>query len=123
VGIDVAKRFNIEYRAADATASPYLQLGAMVRAGLEGIRRKLPPPRISSGDPGDLTPQERAAHGIGELPASLGEALDALEADRIAMGWLGPSLSRAYLMHKRGEIAMTEGQEVDELCSTYARAY
>ncbi len=122
-GVDVAKRFNIEYRAADATASPYLQLGAMVRAGLEGIRRKLPPPRISSGDPGDLTPQERAAHGIGELPASLGEALDALEADRIAIGWLGPSLSTAYLMHKRGEIAMTEGQEVDELCSTYARAY
>ena len=122
-GVDAAKAFNVEYRAGDATASPYLQLGALVRAGLEGIRQALPAPRLTTGDLADRTPDERAALGVGELPASLGEALDALEADAVAMGWLGPELSRAYLMHKRGEIAMSEGRDLDELCADYARAY
>lgn len=122
-GVDVAKRFNIEFRAADATASPYLQLGALVRAGLEGVRRNLPAPTLTTGDPGDLSPEERQARGIGELPSSLGEALDALEADPVAMGWLGPTLGEAYLMHKRGEIGVTEGQPIDELCRLYAEAY
>ena len=122
-GVDIAKRFNLEFRAADATASPYLQLGMLVRAGLEGIRQSLPAPMLSTGDPGDLTPEERQARGIGDLPGSLGEALDALEADPVAMGWLGPTLATAYVMHKRGEIGMAEGFGLDELCSLYAKAY
>ncbi len=122
-GVDVAKAFNIEFRAADATASPYLQLGALVRAGLDGIRQGLPAPQLTTGDPTDMTADERAARGIDELPSSLAEALDALESDGAAMGWLGPDLSKAYLMHKRGEIGMTEGRDLDDLCATYARAY
>ena len=49
-GADIARRFNIEFRAADATASPYLQLGMLVRAGIEGIRNELPCPHITTGD-------------------------------------------------------------------------
>lgn len=119
----IAKRYNIEYRAADATGSPYLQLAMLVQAGLSGIRQKLPAPYISSGDPGSLTPAERAERGIADLPRSLEEALVALEADREAMGWLGPVLSKAYLIHKRGELSMAAGVDIDELCRRYARAY
>lgn len=122
-GVDVAKRFNLEFRGADASASPYLQLGMLVHAGLAGVRDSLPAPTISSGDPGSLSEAERAERGIGDLPRSLGEALDALEADAAAMGWLGPVLSNAYLMHKRGEIAMAAGLGVEELCGLYSRAY
>lgn len=122
-GVDVAERFNLEYRAADACASPHLQLGALVHAGLAGIREKLPRPTLSRGDPGDLSPEERARLGIGDLPHSLDEALAALEADTVAIGWLGPVLAGAYLMHKRGEMAMAAGVELDELCRIYARAY
>ena len=63
------------------------------------------------------------ARGIGDLPRSLPEALQALEEDSVAMGWLGPVLSKAYLIHKRGEISMSEGIDIDELCRIYARAY
>ncbi|MGI3902299.1 MAG: hypothetical protein ACRYGP_04455 [Janthinobacterium lividum] len=122
-GVDVARRFNLEFRAADATASPYLQLGALVRAGLDGIRRNLPAPHLTTGDPGDLTSDERRVRGIGVLPSSLGEALNALEADPAALDWLGPTLAEAYLMHKRGEIGMAEGQDLDALCALYAMAY
>jgi glutamine synthetase len=121
--VDAAKCFNLEYRAADAAASPYLQLGMLVHAGLEGIRDKLPAPAISQGDPGNLSAEERADRGIGELPTSLGAALDALEADETARGWLGASLAEAYLMHKRGEAEMAAGKTIEELCRLYAQAY
>ncbi len=121
--VDVGKRFNLEYRAADGCGSPYLQLGALVYAGLAGIRERLPRPTLSHGDPGDLSADERARLGIGDLPHSLGEALAALEADSVARGWLGPVLSEAYLLHKRGELAMAAGIELDELCRIYAKAY
>jgi len=38
-GEPAAEHFNLEYRVADATASPYLALGAVVWAGLDGIRQ------------------------------------------------------------------------------------
>ncbi len=121
--VDIAGRFNIEYRGADAAASPYLQLAMLVFAGLEGIRDRLPAPFVSSGDPGRWSDAERRERGIDDLPRSLGEALDALEDDSVAAGWLGPVLMQAYVMHKRGEIDMAAKETLQGLCSLYARAY
>ena len=78
---------------------------------------------LSSGDPGTLSDDERARRGIADLPRSLGEALDALEADADAMAWLGPTLAKAYLMHKHGEMTMAADKDIDELCRIYAGAY
>jgi glutamine synthetase len=121
--IDPAPRYNLEFRAADACASPYLQLGMIVWAGLEGLRAGLPAPPILDGDPEDLDAEERARLGIGVLPRSLAEALDALEADATARDWLGPVLAEAYLMHKRGEIAMMAEHDADAMLRIYAEAY
>jgi glutamine synthetase len=121
--VDPAPRYNLEYRAADAAASPYLQLAMLVWAGLEGMRDRLAVPTITDVDSGTLSDQRRAELGILDLPRSLGEALETLEADSKAMGWLGPVLSNAYLMHKRGEIGMVEGMDVAEMCQLYAQAY
>jgi glutamine synthetase len=121
--IDPGPRYNLEFRAADACASPYLQLGMIVQAGLEGLRACLPPPPILDGDPEDLDPAERARLGIGVLPRSLAEALDALEGDATARGWLGPVLAEAYLMHKRGEVAMMAEHDADAILRLYAEAY
>ena len=77
-----AQQFNVEYRVADAAASPYLALGALVWAGVDGIRhnRSLPPmPERSFWDMSD----ERAlAAGVRPLPASLDEALDGPGGER-----------------------------------------
>ena len=121
--IDPAPRYNLEFRAADACASPYLQLGMIVYAGLEGLRARLPAPPILDGDPEDLDEEERARLGIRVLPRSLAEALDALEADAIAQSWLGPVLAKAYLMHKRGEVAMMAEHDADAMLRIYAEAY
>ncbi len=121
--VDPAPRYNLEFRAADAAASPYLQLGMLVFAGLQGLRESLPTPAITDRDPDELGADGRKELGIQDLPRSLPEALEALEADAVAREWLGPVLCEAYLMHKRGEISMLEGREPDEICRIYGEAY
>ncbi|MGF1624247.1 MAG: glutamine synthetase family protein [Alphaproteobacteria bacterium] len=121
--IDPAPRFNLEYRAADAAASPYLQLGMLVFAGLQGLKEGLPPPPVVESDPEALGADGRRERGIVDLPRTLTEALDALAADETARGWLGPMLADAYLMHKRGEAETVEGIAADDLYRLYAEAY
>lgn len=121
--VDPAPCFNLEYRASDAAASPFLQLAVLVQAGLQGMREKLATPPITEGDPEELGPEKRRQMGIQDLPRSLGEALDALEQDETVLGWLGPTLSQAYLQHKRGEASMLDGKDEAEICRVYAEAY
>jgi glutamine synthetase len=101
-----AAQCNLEFRVADATASPYLALAMLVQAGLDGVRRKLPL---------DAPPQA--------LPGSLGDALDLLEADSAVTGWLGAELHAAYLQFKRVEIMTLDTLDEKEVCRRYAQSY
>ncbi len=119
-----ARQFNFEFRAADATANPYLQLAAIIRAGLAGLREGLSAPEPTSGvDPGAMSEAERAARGIRRLPASADEALDALEADPVARAFLPAPLTEAYIANKRAELDLTRDWSPDELCRRYAAVY
>lgn len=120
---DPAKTFNIEYRPADATACPHLALGVMVRAGLEGIRRKRPAPPLFSGDPALLEQCERDALGLKRLPQSLGEALDALHADDAVCGWFAPVAIETYVGMKRMEMKLAGDAVNDAMCRRYAEIY
>ena len=122
-GANVAGAFNVEFRAGDAAASPYLQLGILTWAGLEGIRENLPLPEPTSSDPAAMTDDERAALGVCALPSSLGEALDALESAEGIRDLMPGELLDAYLMHKRGELAALDGLDDDEICRRYAEVY
>jgi glutamine synthetase len=102
---DRAASVNLELKPSDSSANPYLALGAVIHAGLDGIRRKLDPGEAVNVDPATLTNSERLARGIQRLPDSLGAALDALEADTLLMDSLGDLRRRAYLAVKRSEAA------------------
>jgi glutamine synthetase len=119
----VARSFNVEYRAADAAASPYLLLAALVRAGLEGLREGLPAPEVTEEDLALRSEAELEARGLRRLPTSLAEALATLEVDAVAAGWWPPQLLDVYLKHKRGEIALLEGLSQDEQAERYAQVY
>ncbi|MGD2122192.1 MAG: type I glutamate--ammonia ligase [Gemmatimonadota bacterium] len=73
-----------EFRTIDATCNPYMAFGGIMLAGLDGIRRKLDPTAEGFGpyetNLYDLPEADLAR--IRSFPESLGEALDALEADR-----------------------------------------
>jgi len=118
-----AKAYNLELRAPDATASPYLVLGALVLAGLQGIKEKLPLPKSVDVDPNDLSEQQRSELGIEPLPSSLAEALDLMEADAIVKAWMPPTMYESYVAVKRTEIELAKDLSDEELCERYARVY
>jgi glutamine synthetase len=120
---DPARAFNIEYRPADATASPHLALAVMVRAGLEGIRENLPSPPLFSGDPQLLSDSEREAAGLTRLPQTLENALAALLSDKAVLSWFDPLAIDTYVGMKRMEMKLA-GEAVDDaLCRRYAEIY
>jgi len=116
-------QLRLEYRGADATANPYLALGAIVRAGLEGVRAELPVPPILDRDPAGLQGEEAARYGVGALPASLEDALQALAGDEAVRGWMPPLLYEAYVGVKRAELEMIADLDLSEVCERYAAAY
>jgi len=96
---------NAELKACDSTCNPYLALGGIVAAGLDGIERGLEPPEPVQVDPATIPDDVRAQRGIVRLPATQEEALDALAADDLLTGALGPVLAGAYLAVRRSEWA------------------
>jgi glutamine synthetase len=73
-----AKR--LEFRCPDPSCNPYLAFSAMLMAGLDGIQNRIEPPTPMDKDLYDLPPEELAK--VPQVPGSLEEALDALEADQ-----------------------------------------
>jgi glutamine synthetase len=118
-----AAQMRLEYRGADAAANPYLALGAIVRAGLDGVRRGLPCPPLLECDPSQLDAEGTARHRVGGLPDSLRRALSALAEDETARGWLTPLMYDAYLAVKHAEIEASEGAELEEACRRYGAIY
>jgi len=122
-GQSPARQFNLEYRAADATASAHLALAMVIRAGLDGLKQKLKTPPLFSGDPALLEENERKRLGLHRLPGSLPAALDALAADRGLCGWLAPAALDTYVGMKKMELRLAGGLEGDALCQRYADIY
>jgi len=107
---------NLEFKPSDSTGNPYLALGGILYAGLDGIRRQLDPGEPIGVDPATLPEGEREMRGIRRLPESLGAALDALANDDLLMDALGPLRSSAYLAVKRSEVAAFAGRDAAFEC-------
>ena len=71
----------------------------------------------------EMTPEERHAAGIEDLPGSLAEALARLGADEALRASLGPELLSAYLRLRRSEISAVKGESDEAICARYAAAY
>jgi glutamine synthetase len=122
-GADPASQLRLEFRGADAAANPYLALGALVRAGLDGLRAQLPSPPILERDPSALDEADAVRFGVGAMPDSLGASLDALARDDTVRGWLKTLLYEAYVGVKLSELQAAETLDVSELCRRYAAIY
>lgn len=113
---------NIELKASDSTANPYLALGAVVHAGLDGIARRLDPGPQLAEDPNGLTDAQRDALGLA-LPRSLEEAVQALSRDEFLMDVLGPLRRRLYPAIKEADIRVMKELGPDFAFLTYATRY
>jgi len=86
----------IENRAGEPAANPYLYFASQLYSGLDGLSKKLSPP------PSADTPYEAKAE---RLPATLGEAVAALRADKVLCDGLGQTFVDYYCRIKEAEIA------------------
>ena len=97
-----------EFRPPDATGNPYLMVAAQLMAGLDGIRKTMDPTALGFGPVDEdifAWPAEKRA-SIKALPTSLGQAIDALEADDAFLlegGVFSEDLIRRWIERKRRE--------------------
>ena len=95
-----AKR--LEFRCPDPSCNPYLAFAAQLLAGIDGVQNRIEPPAPVDKDLYDLPPEELAQ--VPQVPSSLEEALEALEADHqylLAGGVFTPDLIDTWLAYKR----------------------
>ena len=98
----------VELRNPDPTANPYLVLALCLAAGLDGIKNKIEVPESVDCNIYEMTPGERRAAGIENMPADLKEAVDCLVADEFLCSVLGEHITTKYVEAKMKEWETTQ---------------
>lgn len=93
----------IEVRNPDPTCNPYLALGVMLKAGLDGIKNKIEPPAAVDRNIYKMEDAERVALGIGTLPGNLLEAMHELDQSELVKGALGNHIYEKFRQGKMEE--------------------
>ena len=99
-GIDRQLSARIELRCPDPSSNPYLALAVMLRAGLDGIQRKLPLSPAMDESLFLRDEEESQRHRTKLLPATLGEALEGLREDNLIRETLGDSIYEGFIEAK-----------------------
>ncbi|NKY85352.1 glutamine synthetase family protein [Nocardia veterana] len=97
---------NVEVKAFDAAANPYLALAGLLAAGRSGLRTGAVLPEPVAEDPGRMDEPTRSARGIDPLPTTLAAAVTAFESDDELRAAFGAELVDTIAGVRRGEIAL-----------------
>lgn len=93
----------VEVRSVDPSANPYLAMAVILKAGLEGIKNKLQPPKPVNRNIYAMTKEERLEEGILDLPATLAEALEEFKNDKVITSALGDHIVEHFIEAKEIE--------------------
>jgi len=123
VGPNAPRSANVELKLVDGAANPYLVLGAIIAAGIDGLDRglRLPPP--VSADPAELSEEERRAGAVERLPETLAAAAEALAASAAIEAGMGGFLHECVVAVRRGEAAAAAGLSEAELIESHRWRY
>ena len=99
-----------ELRCPDPACNPYLTFAALLHAGLEGIEKGYELPEPMEKNLYHLSGDERRRHGIGQLPETLGEAIELTAESELALRTLGEHMFNRYVEIKRQEWEEYRGQ-------------
>ena len=93
----------IEFRGLDPAANPYLAFAVLIRAGLDGIEKKMPLADEAEDNVWQLSDTERQILGIHPLPSSLSDALRAMRESELVAETLGEQVFEHVLREKESE--------------------
>lgn len=119
----MTQAFHFEFRAGDATACPYLALGAIIAAGLDGIEQGWQLNQVDGAGPEAQRLGSAEAAGTERLPQSLSEALIRYGNNETLRAAMGEELHTLYLEHKRFEAERMSALSAAEQCERYLEAY
>ncbi len=105
---------HVELKTMDATANPYLAMGAVIAAGLDGLQTHRSLSEPVQCDPGTLSEGERRKRGIQRLPETLGVSIEHLTQDAVLLAALGPALAQAYVAVRKAEWEAMQDYTLDD---------
>jgi glutamine synthetase len=114
---------NLEVKAFDLAANPYLVVAALVYAGLAGLRDGARLPPSIDVDPATLSDDERAQRGILALPTTLGDVADAFEADPVLTEAFGTELAATIVDVRRAEAELFAGAAHEDVAAAVRWRY
>jgi glutamine synthetase len=114
---------NLELKSMDNSANPYLALGAILAAGLNGLERELALPDPVLDDPASIPASKRRPMGIKQLPSSLTKAIAELERSSVIREAMGDVLFEAFLATRRGERDVYETMDPVEMVRAHRWRY
>jgi glutamine synthetase len=100
-GAEAATR--MELRCPDPSANPYLAFAAMLKAGLQGIKDKVKAGKPVEEDVFEYSEADLVKKSIGQMPASLNEALREMDKSKLMRDLLGDHTFDRYMATKRAE--------------------
>jgi glutamine synthetase len=106
---------NVEVKCVDASANPYLLVGAELALGLSGIERGLRLPPEVTVDPATLDDDALAAAGVERLPTSLGESLEHFRRCDTLAEAMGRPLFETIIAVRETELAHFAGASDEEV--------
>ncbi len=112
---------NFELKTVDASSNPYLAFGAVVAAGIHGIKEEMELEKPVQEDPGNIL--QDGDYKIKALPSKLEKAIEEFEEDRVMREAMGEKLSKAYIAVKKAELETLKNlkleKEVEVLLEKY----
>jgi len=113
----------VEIRSPDPSCNPYLAFAVMLEAGLDGVENHMEPTPPVNKNIFAMSEREKKRLKIGQLPATLGEAIDALEKDKVVLAALGSHIATQFIRAKRQEWRDYESQVHQWETDRYLRTY
>ncbi|MEI8333859.1 MAG: type I glutamate--ammonia ligase [Chloroflexota bacterium] len=112
-----------EVRCPDPSSNTYLAFAVMIAAGLDGVEKGLQLADPVEESLFEMDAARVAERGIRELPGTLGEAIDELEADTVVCEALGDHVLGHYVDAKRAEWDEYRTQVTQWEIDRYLEAY
>lgn len=114
---------NVELKACDASANPYLALAVTIGAGLAGVRDGLEPPAPVQEDVGTWDDARRAGAGIRALATSFEEQQENLLGSDLVREVLGAELHGAFAACRAADAAWAAEKSVEDVVASLRWQY